>query len=115
MGLFRLVARVGCLRGGATRLLEEWPPSHARESAMDRTRLTGPLANYFVVASAAKQSMAFAGLLRRRAPRNDGKEGCRWRSTRDRTIGVSRAGAPTATRAVAPRAFACVIATVATR
>ena len=26
MGLFRLVARVGCLRDGATRLLEEWPP-----------------------------------------------------------------------------------------
>ena len=26
MGLFRLVARVGCLRGGVTRLLEEWSP-----------------------------------------------------------------------------------------
>ena len=26
MGVFPLVARVGCLRGGAIRLLEEWPP-----------------------------------------------------------------------------------------
>jgi len=26
MGSFRSAARVGCLRGGATRLLEEWPP-----------------------------------------------------------------------------------------
>ena len=30
MGLFRLVARVGCLRDGATRLLEEWPPIPSR-------------------------------------------------------------------------------------
>ena len=29
MGLFRLVARVGCLRGGAIRLLEEWSPIRA--------------------------------------------------------------------------------------
>ena len=36
------VARVGCLRGGVTRLLEEWP--HRRSDALDRTRLTGPLA-----------------------------------------------------------------------
>src|SRR3954468_2578018 len=26
MGVFPLVARVGCLRGGAIRLLEEWSP-----------------------------------------------------------------------------------------
>ena len=26
MDPFRSAARVGCLRGGATRLLEEWPP-----------------------------------------------------------------------------------------
>jgi len=45
MGLFRLAARVGCWRGGATRPLEEWPHSLARKSAMDRTRLTGPLAS----------------------------------------------------------------------
>src|SRR4029079_8986788 len=44
MGLFRLGARVGCWRGGAPRPLEEWPHSLARKSAMDRTRLTGPLA-----------------------------------------------------------------------
>src|SRR4029078_113097 len=44
MGLFRLGARVGCWGGGATRPLEEWPHSLARKSAMDRTRLTGPLA-----------------------------------------------------------------------
>src|SRR5215216_6083670 len=45
MSLFRLVARVGCLRDGATRLLEEWP--HRRSNALDRTRLTGPLALLF--------------------------------------------------------------------
>ena len=43
---FRLGARVGCLRGGATRLLEEWPHIrlHLQAKAEDRTRLTGPLA-----------------------------------------------------------------------
>src|SRR4051812_3188725 len=30
MGVFPLVARVGCLRGGAIRLLEEWSPIPAR-------------------------------------------------------------------------------------
>src|SRR5205823_12522791 len=30
---FRLVARVGCWRGGATRPLEEWPHSHASHEA----------------------------------------------------------------------------------
>src|SRR3546814_14570192 len=39
---FRLVARVGCMRGGAIRLLEEWP--HRRGNPLDRTRLTDPLA-----------------------------------------------------------------------
>src|SRR3954462_9904561 len=42
MGLFRLVARVGCWRGGAIRPLEEWSPIRYR--AVDRTRLTDPLA-----------------------------------------------------------------------
>lgn len=42
MGLFRLVARVGCLRDGAIRLLEEW--SHRRSNPLDKTRLTDPLA-----------------------------------------------------------------------
>ena len=41
MGVFPLVARVGCLRGGAIRLLEEWSPIAA---GVDRTRLTDPLA-----------------------------------------------------------------------
>ena len=41
MGLFRLVARVGRLSGGAIRRLEEWSPT--RRKALDRTRLTGPL------------------------------------------------------------------------
>jgi hypothetical protein len=40
--MFRLVARVGCLRGGAIRLLEEWP--HSPRERVDRTRLTDPLA-----------------------------------------------------------------------
>ena len=49
---FRLAARVGCLRGGATRLLEEWPHSHRTSSVevTDRTRLIGPLALLFVIA-----------------------------------------------------------------
>ena len=42
MGVFPLVARVGCLRGGAIRLLEEWPHIPLRRE--DRTRLTDPLA-----------------------------------------------------------------------
>jgi hypothetical protein len=45
MGLFRLVTRVDCLSGGAIRLLEEW--SHRRFTALDKTRLTGPLAFHF--------------------------------------------------------------------
>lgn len=45
MGLLRLVARVGCWRGGAIRLLEEWSPIRFR--AVDRTRLTDPLALFF--------------------------------------------------------------------
>ena len=43
-GLFRLVARVGRLRRKATSVLEEWSP-RCRE-ALDRTRLTGPLAQF---------------------------------------------------------------------
>src|SRR4051812_2990778 len=48
MGVFPLVARVGCLRGGAIRLLEEWPHIPLRRE--DRTRLTDPLALYLPVA-----------------------------------------------------------------
>ena len=44
MGLFRLVTRVGRLRRGAIRVLEEWSP-RCRE-ALDRTRLTGRLVFY---------------------------------------------------------------------
>ena len=46
MSDFRLVARVGCLRDGAIRPLEEWshsPPMLRRRRA-DKTRLTDPLA-----------------------------------------------------------------------
>jgi len=37
MGLFRLAARVGCLRGGATRPLEEWPHIRLRVKLRRRT------------------------------------------------------------------------------
>src|ERR1043165_4516826 len=53
-GLFRLVSRVGCLRGGASRLLEEWPPIPGSRSGVDRTRLTGPLAIFLWVPAAAR-------------------------------------------------------------
>ena len=53
-GLFRLDARVGCLSGEAIRRLEEWSPRCRK--ALDRTRLTGPLALTLVIASEAKQS-----------------------------------------------------------
>src|SRR3954469_5169000 len=90
MGLFRLVARVGCWRGGAIRLLEEWSP---RLRAY-RTRLTDPLALF-----------AFT---RGRGPARDQP----WLGRRVRTIGDFRAGAAMAA-AARRRGCACATATVA--
>lgn len=39
------IVRVGCLRGGAIRPLEEWSPISG--NGVDKTRLTGPLAFLF--------------------------------------------------------------------
>src|SRR5436190_19209840 len=41
MGLFRLVARVGCWRDGAIRPLEEWPSSVARRGQNPAYRPSG--------------------------------------------------------------------------
>src|SRR5690349_17250666 len=43
MGLFRLVARVGCLSGGAIRRLEEWSPNPARGEQNPAYRPSGVL------------------------------------------------------------------------
>ena len=98
MGLFRLVARVGCLRGGAIRLLEEWP--HIPLRRVDRTRLTDPLAFSLPheVAPAPRASLSGRYL---------------WRKRNDRTTGDFRAGAVTARRAT-PSPCASATATAAT-
>src|SRR3954452_20974915 len=102
MGLFRLVARVGCLRGGATRPLEEWPHIRLRFRALaeDRTRLTGPLAIFVPLRRQGPRILfsSRAGLL----PSQEHLEplsGPQWPSRNDRTTGASRAGALMATRA----------------
>ena len=72
--LFRLAARVGRWRGGVTRPVEEWSPIRRGNAAMDRTRLTGPLALLSVViarSAATRQSIEADGLLR--SARNDGR------------------------------------------
>src|SRR5687767_336852 len=62
--MFRLVARVGCLRGGAIRLLDEWP--HRRGNPPDRTRLTDPLTFFFAI-SALKGGRSLSRTLSREA------------------------------------------------
>ncbi len=51
MILFRIVARVGRLSGGAIRRLEEWSPISRKGE--DRTRLIGPLTFHSPVAMPA--------------------------------------------------------------
>ena len=58
MGLFRLVARVDCLRGGATCLLEEW--SHRRFGAGQNPAYR-PSGVSFVFATPAKSGEAIHG------------------------------------------------------
>jgi hypothetical protein len=83
MGLFRLVARVGCWRDGVIRLLEEW--SHRRSNPLDKTRLTDPLA-YFPPGRVARgRGRRYLGSMARPTRSND------WGFPRWRSYGSERA------------------------
>ena len=94
MGLFRLVARVGCLRGGAIRLLEEW--SHIRRR-QGRRRTEPGLQTLWHFFRGSRGGPARAEPLSRPA----------WRSRRDRMTGDFRAGAAMARSARRRRCACC--------
>ena len=99
---FRLVARVGCLRGGATRPLEEWSPSHAfeRDGQNPAYRPSGTFHRFGALAFAGsahpKRREAMA-----RQKRSDDWGFPRWRSYGDK--GRRRPGCGCATARAATR------------
>ena len=86
MGLFRLVARVGCLSGGASRRLEEWSPIAARRGQNPAYRPSG----VFFCGNRWRRGGAHPPLSLFRATL--------WPRQNDRMTGAFPAGAPMAPR-----------------